>query len=424
MQLTREQKHPPGDALVDAVEKDISKPVNSQDSKDDKSDDSFSLRPSSILMQSLIKVLSQQSSSLAVFMKEQPAIAAGAALGIMAFTICLGIVLTAFFVDGPKRNFSAPKYSPPSVQHEPTPSVMGQMFARNMDRASVMTRDPSLIPTLSSQSQQNYSRPSALPTSYQGSPSSYASPTSAAVPKSSVLINGPTLPVTSSSVPQRQSETRQSPVSSPKDWCVGYLCPDLVVPEGAESLLAVQMTNRSGTAENTSIDIFDPTSGMQFLQAVIRKSSSVWDGPNSKLEPAVTLKMLQPVTRSALMRDPKRDKFDRSITAMCFKCQSSNGTAMEICNVKGELYGRLERDSSRPPRYVLKAGNRGEVEMIFQGLFNEKAIMVTSEDQDLLADAEPSSMPFDPSSKFYRLRIAANVDAGLVLCCLLCIDEL
>eukprot|EP00933_Yihiella_yeosuensis_P071364 TRINITY_DN79568_c0_g1_i1.p1 TRINITY_DN79568_c0_g1~~TRINITY_DN79568_c0_g1_i1.p1 ORF type:complete len:510 (-),score=84.46 TRINITY_DN79568_c0_g1_i1:110-1639(-) len=207
-----------------------------------------------------------------------------------------------------------------------------------------------------------------------------------------------------------------------RPWCQdGQFCPDLVVPGDAESLLAVQIGQTSGT-----VDIYDPTTGSQFLQAEVKKGLSGRSAQSLSQEPAVSLKMLVARTRSEMLRNPgRKDKFDRSTTANCFLRRGLNGDlAMEMCNAKGELFGVLKRDPSRPASFMLQAGQAGTTEMIFQGIFEDHAVMVTSAHQEPLADAEPCSMPFDPSSRFCKLRVSGGCDAGLVLCSLISIDVL
>eukprot|EP00435_Cladocopium_sp_Y103_P026390 s2302_g6.t1 len=92
----------------------------------------------------------------------------------------------------------------------------------------------------------------------------------------------------------------------------------------------------------------------------------------------------------------------------------------------GEVYGRLARDPSRP-RYVLtKMGSNPmpPLTLLFDGLFKEHAVLASDGIQaEPAADAEPCSMSFDPQGTYYRLRVSSNVDVGLMICCLLSIDD-
>jgi len=101
---------------------------------------------------------------------------------------------------------------------------------------------------------------------------------------------------------------------------------------------------------------------------------------------------------------------------------ADGNVGMEICRADGSIFGQLARDPSRP-RYVMKP-DFGNQTLLFDGIFEDHAVLIMDEVQEALADAEPCSMPSDPAGKYFRLRVSSDVDVGLVLACLLSIEEL
>eukprot|EP00913_Durusdinium_trenchii_P025009 g23474.t1 len=59
----------------------------------------------------------------------------------------------------------------------------------------------------------------------------------------------------------------------------------------------------------------------------------------------------------------------------------------------------------------------------FWGSFDHHAVNITDEGGKLLATTELCCSDWDPTGEFYRLRVAPMVDVGLLLCSLVCIDQ-
>mmetsp|Transcript_26178 Transcript_26178/g.60625 ORF Transcript_26178/g.60625 Transcript_26178/m.60625 type:complete len:431 (-) Transcript_26178:87-1379(-) len=193
-----------------------------------------------------------------------------------------------------------------------------------------------------------------------------------------------------------------------------HLCQGLVVPTGSECVLAV-LPPRPGPWLEARADVMD-LSGKAVLAARLRKSDPQVVGRSA--HPVVELKPTSS-TPNAATKQP---------LAFCYTSRGPKGEiSMDICKASGEAYARLFRDPVRP-RYVMERNGLGGMstpELVFDGLFEEHAVLVSELAQtEPTADAEPCTMSFDPQGKYYRLRVSSNVDVGLMICCLLSIDEL
>lgn len=193
-----------------------------------------------------------------------------------------------------------------------------------------------------------------------------------------------------------------------------HLCQGLVVPGGSECVLAVRLPQPAppgSTWLEAKADVMDLT-GKAVLVATLRPPSL----QALSKDPAV---VLSPTPAQTLKNQE---------LARCYANRGSDGEiGIDICKVSGEVYGRLARDPSRP-RYVLtKMGSNPmpPATLVFDGLFKEHAVLASDGVQaEPAADAEPCNMSFDPQGTYYRLRVSSNVDVGLMICCLLSIDEL
>jgi len=263
-------------------------------------------------------------------------------------------------------------------------------------------------------------------------------------------------PQRASQLLQRQSaQDATSPPLPPKDDLrpptsgqpkSQHLCPGLVVPGGTECALAVRVPPPALGVSKTSdfaIDIVD-LSGKPVLKAEVCRGTDAtspslskartWSGAsiprrNKQQKPVVTLKTLQPAGGSAVIdRRPGRPSSsnllgDSSALAYCYLAKGMDGSVgIDICKASGSLFGTLVRDESRP-RYIMQTESPG-VALFFDGIFEDHAVLMTDDMQEPLADAEPCSMTFDVAGKFYKLRASSSVDVGLLLCCLMSIDEL
>lgn len=214
------------------------------------------------------------------------------------------------------------------------------------------------------------------------------------------------------------------------------LCPGLVVPRGSECILAVRISQTTGSAP-TTVEVLD-LCGKPVLKAQVARPLQ-WSQANCQMikmpswiarPPAVTLCMLQAMPGSGLL-ESIHGRPDSSVLATGRECVMPDGHRhMFFHDANEKLFGRLVKDRTRS-RYVFNTihtdpmedqadGKKGTV--TFDGIFSDHVVLVSNEHQEPLADAEPSPMPFCPQSKFYKLRVASGVDVGLVICGMFAID--
>lgn len=205
---------------------------------------------------------------------------------------------------------------------------------------------------------------------------------------------------------------------SPSQGPTRHLCPELVVPRGSECILAVRCLV-SARLQQVEFDVRD-VNGKAVLRVEVSphfagSGSRPWPAQLQR-SPVVTLKSLHP-----------RETTGGFILAYCcnvIKEDEGWGAKRNVYIYKedDELFAHLMKDEIRK-RYVLTSGRLG-LQLLFEGNFEEHAVDVTNEARELLAATEPSVMDFDPINKHYKLRVAADVDVGLVLCGLLAIDQM
>jgi len=212
---------------------------------------------------------------------------------------------------------------------------------------------------------------------------------------------------------------RKAPVN-PKRFCP-QLCPGLVVPLGSECILAVRPISPMPSPRESvmaTVDILDLCGKPVLKATVCRVPKKGYDTTS----PAVTLRMLE----------SPHGRLESSVLATCFGDTNENGRAqMRIHDANNKLFGHFGRDLSEANRYMLRCmggadprDSKRSCTVSFEGTFASHTVLIQNEYQEQLADSEECVMPFSPSTKSYKLRVASGVDVGLVICCLVCIDEL
>lgn len=212
------------------------------------------------------------------------------------------------------------------------------------------------------------------------------------------------------------------------------LCPGLVVPRGNECVLAVQVAPRhtAGSPKEAGprmVDVLDlcgkpvlkvQVTNLERWPSQVRRMVPSMFGGSGRV-PMVALRTLPPERTERPVS--ARGYADKTILASCYANDTAEGhRSTHIHDASGSLCALLARDPSRP-RYIL-ADNKGNAQMYIDGIFEEHAVLVSDLRQEQLADAQPCAMAFEPTGKYYRLRIASDVDVGLVLCALFSIDEM
>jgi len=226
----------------------------------------------------------------------------------------------------------------------------------------------------------------------------------------------------------------QRPSSAPRAWCTSATaCPELVVPAGSESVLAVRVLNRYPLSQTSQqLDIVD-LDGMPVLKAEVCPPAPSFptfgaeafrDGSTGSFQeqPAVALKMLEREARQSLLRQPRKPRLDAGALALGYHSTASGEPAMDVCSADGRLWGKLQR--TRAGRFALQVGKQAQTKMVFNGRFEAHDIQVHDENNEMLAQVELCSIPTEPGSSFYRVTIQPQVDAGVMLVCLLSIDEM
>jgi len=221
---------------------------------------------------------------------------------------------------------------------------------------------------------------------------------------------------------------------APRAWCTSATaCPELVVPAGSESVLAVRVMNRYPLSQTSQqLDIVD-LDGMPVLKAEVCPpapsfptfgAEALRDGSTGSIQeqPAVVLKMLEREARQSLLRHPRKARLDAGALALGYHSTASGEPAMDVCSADGRLWGKLQR--TRAGRFALQVGKQAQTKMVFNGRFEAHDIQVHDENNELLAQVELCSIPTEPGSSFYRVTIQPQVDAGVMLVCLLSIDEM
>mmetsp|Transcript_60327 Transcript_60327/g.113880 ORF Transcript_60327/g.113880 Transcript_60327/m.113880 type:complete len:467 (+) Transcript_60327:163-1563(+) len=180
-------------------------------------------------------------------------------------------------------------------------------------------------------------------------------------------------------------------------------CPDLIVPRDRECVLYVPVLSEAAKSDAV---VFKDANGEAVLRAVApapSQKSFMSFSSSQKASSAAWQVTLATASGTSL--------------AQC--CEVSGGSReYQLLGPKGEFFGSLSKNDERDA-YILNTSCGRHFR--FWGNFDEQAINVTSDKGRLLATSEVSEPDFDKTGSFVRLRIAPLVDAGIVLCSLLCI---
>jgi len=213
----------------------------------------------------------------------------------------------------------------------------------------------------------------------------------------------------------RRRQRLASPQGCPR------LCQGLVVPPGSDCVLALRPAPRRDNS--CAVDISD-LRGKPVLKAFVTRPHN-WGqvdenilqtmGWNFSHVPAIRLCMLDAVKEESKGKGP-------SPLAICH-CGGSDGRpAMFFYDSDGRFFGSLAKARGQT-RYVFTTVDR-ERTLSLDGIFADHAVCISNPSQQRMAETEPCRMAFDLQNEFYRLRCSGAVDVGLVICCLLSIDEM
>lgn len=231
------------------------------------------------------------------------------------------------------------------------------------------------------------------------------------------LISAPVESITRQTSPQPVPRlvTTQQPREVLPLVASRHLCPGLVVPTGNECILAVPTLRHVGVPphQTAAFNIQD-LDGKSVIQAEVvapawNKAGGVDQRP-----------ML--VLRAGLV--PGGGGRAAPLLAFCKAGQEAGDRRnVYIYDARDELFAHICKDRNYSTRYVLTSGRIG-LQLIFEGDFANRRVRVTNEQQQLLSETETCRMSFDPSGSYYKLRVVADVDVGLMLCALIAIDHM
>lgn len=218
-------------------------------------------------------------------------------------------------------------------------------------------------------------------------------------------LTGPSL-TTSKSVlkqPRPDTSTMQATTSSryaspPYDsFC---LCPNLVVPEGVNSVLLLNFLEAKPGACSDRVIITDQQGGPVLGAYIDRPSPG-----NVPKTPVVVL-----------------TNANQQEVAKCFLRPGKNGLLFELCNKEGRACAVLSLDKGlRDQQWTLRVTSSSANALHVTGqISNTLSATIRDAQGELQAEAEPvQGFPFRA-----KVRVLSNVDSGLVLCTLLGMGEL
>lgn len=209
------------------------------------------------------------------------------------------------------------------------------------------------------------------------------------------------------------------------------LCPELAVPPGSECILAVRaVVNRA--PQELRFDIMDST-GNRVLVAEVA-AAGVW-----RSSPAAGRTLLSGTGRSIIrLRSPDGEMIACAFQQGSEMEASKDGATMEpgleenltfdIFRNENEPFACLKKDLNQKwsAQYVLISEATRTPMMLFYGSFNQHSVNVWGPPmrRELLAATEKRRMEFDPDNEYFVVRVAPEVDAGLVLCCVLALNKM
>mmetsp|Transcript_43996 Transcript_43996/g.95608 ORF Transcript_43996/g.95608 Transcript_43996/m.95608 type:complete len:399 (-) Transcript_43996:83-1279(-) len=219
--------------------------------------------------------------------------------------------------------------------------------------------------------------------------------------------------------PAKGRSPMRSPIAgpaSPSEDGLQPFCPDLIVPRGCECVLLVPIV------------------------PLCLGPFSVCD-PNGHVVLRVSPKSMAP--------PPSIDRGRGSARKFVSFGPDSLGSSwrIELATGSGDLLAQSsfckpgQNESSSHPSFALMRADGGHFATLlrnqqegyelttpdhiiyFWGSFDHHAVNITDEGGKLLATTELCRADWDQTGEFYRLRVAPLVDVGLLLCSLVCIDQ-
>mmetsp|Transcript_45254 Transcript_45254/g.93553 ORF Transcript_45254/g.93553 Transcript_45254/m.93553 type:complete len:509 (-) Transcript_45254:32-1558(-) len=210
------------------------------------------------------------------------------------------------------------------------------------------------------------------------------------------------------------------------------LCPGLIVPRNSECCLVIPIPTKDRSA--IFVIVFG-TDGQPLLRAEVYRghnceppcgspmTSVYWPPASASMarndqHATVVLTTLPPEMRRtgdvSAAEEPE-------ILSAGYLVRGSDGTEMDIVDGHGRFFGRLGRDPDRRSRYCLRCGEHGETRMYCDGVYEDFALLLTDDMQEVLGEVETFSSanaPFSDAVGCICMRVSGSrdgVDAGLML---------
>ncbi|CAE7650176.1 sconC, partial [Symbiodinium sp. KB8] len=187
------------------------------------------------------------------------------------------------------------------------------------------------------------------------------------------------------------------------------LCPGLIVPRNSECCLVIPIPTKDRSA--IFVIVFG-TDGQPLLRAEVYRghnceppcgspmTSVYWPPatasmPRNDQHATVVLTTLPPEMRRpgdvSAAEEPE-------ILSAGYLVRGSDGMEMDIVDGDGRFFGRLGRDPDRRSRYCLRCGEHGETRMYCDGVYEDFALLLTDDMQEVLGEVETFSSANAPFS--------------------------
>eukprot|EP00439_Symbiodinium_sp_Y106_P061033 s723_g9.t1 len=187
------------------------------------------------------------------------------------------------------------------------------------------------------------------------------------------------------------------------------LCPGLIVPRNSECCLVIPIPTKDRSA--IFVIVFG-TDGQPLLRAEVYRghnceppcgspmTSVYWPPASASMarndqHATVVLTTLPPEMRRtgdvSAAEEPE-------ILSAGYLVRGSDGTEMDIVDGHGRFFGRLGRDPDRRSRYCLRCGEHGETRMYCDGVYEDFALLLTDDMQEVLGEVETFSSANAPFS--------------------------
>lgn len=190
-----------------------------------------------------------------------------------------------------------------------------------------------------------------------------------------------------------------------------HLCPGLVVPVGNECILAVPFLPLTHSPGRDMMPLrVQDLDGKPVIEAEVAMAHSA--RATDPQRPIVVLRAGSPVPAA------------RAAPLLAY-CKGSHDMGQRkivyIYDGQDQPFAQISKDFTN--RYILSA-NRVGLTYLLEGDILHHSVNVTNENHQVVAETASEVMPFNPTGSYYKLRVASNVDVGLVLCALFSMDFL